>query len=306
MAKKVMLLADPGIDGAFAIALALHDPNLDVLGIGAVAGNVSADQATNNVHILLNQFDPKRLPRVGAGIPTDYPEDGRAIHGPQGLGALTFPDARRHNLLTAEKLLVELAKDNPGELTIICMGPATTLARALDFSAELPHLVQRIVMLGGSMHEPGNAGPVSEFHFWCDPAAAHQVLHCGAPITLIPLDLMRKALFSPTDLLELPADSPTRGFLRRIAPYGIAATSNLYGIEGFHLKDVLGVIGVALPDRLHVQSMAVDVESAGALTRGMSVFDRRAWVRPIPNVEVAVDVDRQGIRDYMRFVLSNT
>lgn len=306
MGKKVMLLADPGIDGAFAIALALHDSNLDVLGIGAVAGNVSADQATNNVHILLNQFDPKRLPRVGAGIPTDYPEDARAIHGPQGLGALTFPDARRHNLLTAEKLVVELAKDNPGELTIICMGPATTLARALDFSAELPHLVQRIVMLGGSMHEPGNAGPVSEFHFWCDPAAAHQVLHCGAPTTLIPLDLMRKVLFSPTDLLELPADSPTRGFLRRIAPYGIAATSNLYGIEGFHLKDVLGVIAVALPDRLHVESMAVDVETAGTLTRGMSVFDRRAWVRPIPNVEVAVDVDRQGIRDYMRFVLSNT
>ncbi|MFO0865616.1 MAG: nucleoside hydrolase [Gemmataceae bacterium] len=306
MGKKVMLLADPGIDGSFAIALALHDANLDVLGIGAVAGNVSAEQATNNVHILLNQFDPKRLPRIGVGINIEYPQHGRAIHGPQGLGALTFPDARGRNLLTAEKLVVELAKDNPGELTIICMGPCTTLARALDFSAELPDLVQRIILLGGSIHEPGNAGPVSEFHFWCDPAAAHQVLHCGTPVTLIPLDLMRKVLFSPTDLLELPADSPTRGFLRRIVPFGIAATSNLYGIEGFHLKDVLGVVAVALPDRLHTESMAVDVETSGTLTRGMSVFDRRGWIRPIPNVEVATDVDRQGVRDYMRFTLSST
>jgi len=67
---------------------------------------------------------------------------------------------------------------------------------------------------------------------------------------------------------------------------------------------VFPLSSVALPDRLHTEPMHVDVEEAGTLTRGMSVFDRRTWMRPIPNVDVATDVDRQGIRDYMRFVLS--
>jgi len=145
---------------------------------------------------------------------------------------------------------------------------------------------------------------VAEFHFYCDPPAARQVLRCGVPLTLVPLDVMRRLLFSPADLLELPnPESPTCRFLRQIVPYGIGATSNLYGIEGFHLKDVLGVIALALPQALTTRPMIVDVETRGELTRGMSVVDARRQRSGTPNVELAVDVDLPLVREYINATL---
>src|SRR5438874_1705368 len=139
--------------------------------------------------------------------------------------------------------IIDLVRQYPGEVSLVLMGPATAFARALDRDPEVAGLVERIVFLGGAWHEPGNVSPVAEFHFYCDPPAARQVLHCGAPLTLVPLDVSRKLLFSPSDLLDLPSpESRSCSFLRQIAPFGIGATSSLYGIEGFHLKDVLGLI----------------------------------------------------------------
>src|SRR5947209_1808285 len=204
MPNKVILIADPGIDGAFAVALALTDPDLDVLALLATAGNVNAEQATTNVHILVEQLDPRRWPRLGAALPVEYDMDGTRLHGPGGLGGVQFPCAELHHPHPSDRLLVDMVRQNPKEVTVICMGPLTVLARALDRDPELPHLVHRLICLGGAVHEPGNAGPVTEFHFACDPLAARQVLRCGAPITLVPLDVTRKVLFSPADLMELP------------------------------------------------------------------------------------------------------
>jgi inosine-uridine nucleoside N-ribohydrolase len=130
------------------------------------------------------------------------------------------------------------------------------------------------------------------------------VLHCGAPLTLIPLDVTRKLLFSPSDLLELETvDSRCCRLLRQIVPHGIRATSNLYGIEGFHLKDVVGIVAVSLPKALTTKAVAVDVETRGELTRGMSVIDARTWRRHTPNAELAVGVDTTAVRDYVQRVL---
>jgi inosine-uridine nucleoside N-ribohydrolase len=307
MDDKLILVNDPGIDGAFAVALALFDPDLEVLGLVATPGNVRAEQATNNIHILIEQLDPPRWPRLGAAVPVAYDLDGTRLHGPGGLGGATFPVARLHHPHPGDKLLTDLVRQNPKEITVVCMGPLTTLARAMDRDPEWPALVRRLVCLGGTMSEPGNAGPVSEFHFACDPLAARQVLRAGAPLTLIPLDVMRKVLFAPSDLLELPApESRASSFLRGIVPYGIGATSNLYGIEGFHLKDVLGIIAVALPGALSTQPMAVDVETRGELTRGMSVVDRRKGQQSEPNADMAVGVDGPAVRAYINRVLSRT
>lgn len=304
MSEKLVIIADPGIDGAFAVALALFDPALDVLGLVATPGNVSAECATKNIHILIEQLDPPRWPRLGAAPPIEFNMDGRRLHGPNGLGTTSFPCSTLHHLMPSEKVVAEFVKQHPQEVNLVCMGPCSVLARALDIFPDLPTLVKRIVCLGGAVTEPGNAGPVSEFHFACDPLSARQVLRSGAPITLIPLDVMRQVLFSPTDLLGLPADSSRAcAFLRQIVPAGIAATSSLYGIEGFHLKDVLGVVAVGRPKWLETKPAQVDVEIRGELTRGMSVFDRRAWEKTTPNVDLAVRVDSQGVRDYLKEVL---
>ncbi len=300
MAHKAVLLADPGIDGAFALALALLDPEIEVLGIAATAGNVDAKQATQNVQTIVEQVDPPRWPRLGAALPMEYEVDGTRLHGAGGLGGVSFPCAQLHRPHTSDKLLVDLIRQYPKETTVITMGPLSTLAYAFDRDPELPSLIKRLICLGGAWHEPGNATAVAEFHFYCDPVAARQVLKAGVPLTLIPLDVTRKLLFSPTDLLELPApESRTCKFLRQIVPFGIGATSNLYGIEGFHLKDVLGVIALSLQNALTTKALFVDVETRGELTKGMSVVDARRGRKEVANVDLALDVDLQSVRAYL-------
>lgn len=307
MAQKVILVADPGIDGAFAIALALHDPTLEVIGLAATAGNVPWEQATRNVQILVEQIDPPRWPRLGSASAVEYDVDGRRLHGLQGLGAESFPCAQLHHTLSSDKLLVDLVRQHPKEVVVVVMGPSTVVARALDRDVEFPSLVRRIICVGGAWREPGNASATAEFHFYCDPLAARQMLQCGAPMTLIPLDVSRQILFSPTDLLELPAsESRTCRFLRRIVPYGIGATSNAYGIEGFHLEDVIGIVALSHAEAITTRPATVDVETRGELTRGMSVVDSRPQSKVEPNVDLAVKVDVGSVRKYMESILSLT
>lgn len=307
MAHRVILVADPGIDGAFAITLALFDPDIELLGIAATAGNVSAEQATRNVQTIVEQVDPPRLPRFGAALPVDYEINGTALHGHDGLGGNDFPCAQLHHRLAADKLLTDLVRQYPKDVSIVTIGPLTALARAIDRDPELPHLVHRLICLGGAWHEPGNASAVAEFHFCCDPSAAQQVLLCGAPLTLIPLDVTRKLIFSPSDLLQLPVpESRACQFLGRVVPFGIRATSNLYGIEGYHLKDVLGITAVALHGAVSTRAVAVDVETRGELTRGMTVVDVRPTTTARPNVDLVVGVDVQAVRDYIQRILRLT
>jgi inosine-uridine nucleoside N-ribohydrolase len=302
MAQKLIVICDPGIDAAFALGLAFHDASLDVLAVAATAGNTDANQATQNVHVVVEQIDPPRWPRVGAALPVEYDVDGVRLHGEGGLGGVSFPCARLHHPHPSDKLVSDLVRQYPKEVTIVILGPLTTFARAVDRDPELPSLIQRLICVAGAWQEPGDASVVAEFHSYCDPLAARQVLKCGAPLVLIPLDVSRKLLFSPADLLELPApESRTCRFLRRIVPYGIGATSNLYGIEGFHLKDVLGIVAASLPNVLTTRPMAVDVETRGDLTRGMTVVDSRAGATP--NVEMAVGVDTTAVRRYVNQTL---
>lgn len=305
MARKLIIVGDPGIDGAFAVALALHDPELELLGLAATAGNVSAEQATRNVHILVEQLDPPRWPRLGAALPIHYDVNAVKLHGTGGLGGVDFPCAQLHHPHPSDKLISDLVHLHPKEVAIVLLGPATTFARVLDRDAEIGKLIERLIVVGGSWHEPGDAGPVAEFHFFCDPPAARQVLRCGAPITLLPLDVTRKLLFAPTELLSLPdSESRTTSFLRRIVPQGIAGAASLYGVEGFYLQDVLGLIPLVLPQALTTRPAAVDVELIGELTRGMSVFEQRWGATAKHNVELATGVDVSAVRQYIQRILS--
>ena len=304
MPRKIILIADPGIDTAFAIALALNDPALDVVGLLPTAGNVAADQATANAHTIIDVLDPHKWPRLAAALPVRYDRDGLALHGPGGLGGVTFPSATRHALQPADKILVELAHDSPRQVTVVCLGPTTTLAAALDRDPGLPAILEQTILIGGSWRVPGNAGPASEFHFALDPDAAKRVLHAELNPLVIPLDLTRRLVFSPSDLLELPnPDSRTCQFLRQITPYGIRASSNLYGIEGFHLKDVLGVVAVSMPNILTVEPHCADVETRGELTRGMLVVDVRPLVKKTPNIRIATEVTVADVRQYITRIL---
>ncbi len=305
MARKLIIVGDPGIDGAFAVALALHDPELELIGLAATSGNVSAEQATRNVHILIEQMDPPRWPRLGAALPLDYGIDAVKLHGGGGLGGVDFPCAQLHHPHPSDKLISDLVHLYPKEVAVVLMGPASAFARALDRDSDIATLVERLIVVGGSWREPGDASPVAEFHFFCDPPAAAQVLRCGAPITLLPLDVTRKLLFAPTELLELPAEeSRIVRFLRRIVPQGITGAASLYGVEGFYLQDVLGLIPLVMPKALTTRPVAADVEPRGELTRGMSVFDVRWGSTAKQNIELATGVDVPAVRQYIQRILS--
>src|SRR5262249_27441981 len=140
MARKLIIVADPGIDGAFALALALHDPDIDVLAVAATAGNVDARQATQNGHVVVEQIDPPRWPRIGAALPSEYDVERTALHGTGGLGGVSFPCAQLHHPHSSDKLISDLVRQFPKEVAIVVLGPLTTFARAIDRDPELPML----------------------------------------------------------------------------------------------------------------------------------------------------------------------
>lgn len=305
MARKVILVADPGIDTAFAIALALHDPALDVLAVVACAGNVSAARATANVNILLDRIDPPKRPRTATALAVEYDRDGTAMHGPDGFGGTNFPVVDRHAAHPADRVISELVRESPREVSIVCLGPVTTVARTFALDPDIVPLVDRLVLVGGAWHEPGNSGPRTEFHFALDPEAARAVFHLGLHPIVVPLDVTRKLVLSPSELLDYPnPESRTCRFLRQIVPYAIRASANLYGIEGLHLKDALGVVALSLPGAVRLEEHPVDVETKGELTRGMMVVDDRKTPASKPNALVGADVAVGEVRQYVTRVLA--
>lgn len=300
MPQKVILIADPGIDTSYAVAMAMNDPSLEVVGLLATAGNVPAETATQNVHILVEQIDPRRWPRLGAAPHVAYDMDGTRFHGPGGLGGVAFPCARLHHPEPSERVLIDLVREHAHDATVVVMGPMTVLARAIGQHPELPKLLERVICVGGTWHEPGNASAAAEFHVACDPLSARTVLQCGAPVAMIPLDVTRRIVYSPKQLLDPPCnDSRTCHFLRQIVPFGIRATANVYGVEGFFLKDPVGIAAIARPTALTYKSVHVEVETRGELTRGMTVVDTRATPGGPPNVQLAVGLDTAAVRGYI-------
>jgi inosine-uridine nucleoside N-ribohydrolase len=306
MPRKVILVADPGIDTSFAIALALHDPSLEVIGLLPTAGNVNATQAQANIQRLISEFDPKKWPRSGTALPVTYEMDGTALHGPDGLGGLNLPLTERHTHHVADRVLCELVRQHPREVTVLCLGPATTLATAMTRDPEIAGLMDRVILVGGCWREPGNAGPVTEFHFALDPESARQILRSSVHAVVLPLDVTRKLTFSPTELLELPnPESRTCQFLRQIVPYGIRASMQLHGMEGMHLKDVVGVAMLALPGAVTLEERILDIETRGELTRGMLIVDSRNQPHPRPNGFLGVDLAVGEVHQWIARTLRN-
>jgi inosine-uridine nucleoside N-ribohydrolase len=304
MTRKVIIIADPGIDTSVAIALALHDPNLDVVGLLPCAGNISAEQATMNVKILTDVLDPKKWPKTASAVPVQFELDGTSSHGPTGFGDLTFPVSMRNPPPPADKVLIDLIREHPRDVSIINMGPCTTLRHALNRDGEWPKLVERVVIVGGAHREPGNSGPVSEFHFWLDPDAVKEVVAADINPVIVPLDVTRKLIFSPTELLDLPnPTSKAVSFLRQIVPFALRTSMSQYGIEGYHLKDVLGLAAIALPGSVSTSPKFAEIETKGEHTRGMLVVDDRRNPAGSPNIQLGVGAAIGEIRQYIDRIL---
>jgi inosine-uridine nucleoside N-ribohydrolase len=299
VARKVILDVDPGIDDALAVALALFDPRLDVLAVTATGGNVSAQQATTNVQTIIEQLDPPRLPRLGAApLDTSLAEDGRQLHGSDGLGNANFPVAELHNMHPAEKVLCDEVRASPEEITIIASGPLTNIARAMQRDPNFAAMVGRLVIVGGTVTGPGNVTPAAEFNMYCDPLSARMVLRSRMTKTLVPLEVTSQYIMTFDQFDLLPAETTRVGaFLRLVLPYAFRSHRQVLGLEGTYIDGALGVIAASNPELFETRDMAGDVETQGELTAGATVFDRRQARQWRSNMDVVTNLDLAAVKD---------
>ncbi len=299
MPRKVILDVDPGIDDAVALAIALFDPRLDVLAVTATGGNVTPEQATANVQAVVGLLDPPKLPRIGVA-PADVllPEKTVNLHGPGGLGGADLPRARLHAGHPSEKLIHEIVRANPGEVTILALGPLTNIARVIGRDPAITEQIGELVISGGTHSARGSTTPVADFNFYCDPEAARQVIRQPLTKTLVPLETTGRVVLGFDFLEQVPDDSSRAGnLLHRILPHAFRAHRQLLGTEGIRLHDAVAVASLLHPELFERTTVGADVETSGELTTGMLVLDRREVNRWKRNVDLLVDVDTGGVRD---------
>jgi purine nucleosidase len=225
-------------------------------------------------------------------------EDGRQLHGGDGLGNADFPVAELHNLHPAEKVLCDEVRAAPEEITIICSGPLTNIARAMQREPNFASMVGRLVIVGGSVTGPGNITPAAEFNMYCDPLSARVVLRSRMTKTLVPLEVTSQYVMTFDLFDQLPPETTRVGaFLRRILPYAFRSHRQVLGLEGIHLDGALGVVAVSNPELFETRDMAGDVETQGELTAGATIFDRRQSQQWRSNIDVATAMDVTAAKD---------
>ncbi|TWU38775.1 Pyrimidine-specific ribonucleoside hydrolase RihA [Novipirellula aureliae] len=300
MTRKIIIDCDPGIDDAVALCMALFDPRLDVLAITATAGAVDSDQATANVTSILQHLDPQRYPRIGkAAVPEDAPVvDDRYLNGNDGLGGCDFHDSGRQHLPPSEKVIAELLRKYPDEVTVLCLGPLTNLARLSRRDPTVLELLDKVVISGGAISHAGNATAAAEFNMFFDAVGASEVFASATTKSMVPLDLSDSVRFG-VDLLEkLPSKETRAGqFLHKLFSHAFLAAHEQLGRELIPLYDATTLLAILEPELFQWTNMAAKVETTGQLTRGMTVFDRRLRRKWPLNVEVATKIDGEAAKD---------
>ena len=319
MPQKLIIDADPGIGDALAIAAALLDPDLDLIALTAVGGCVSPEQAWRNLQSVVEAIDPSKWPRIGVSDSgqrlqeaevacADSPEwmqRQRCLNGPEGLGDWKPIIADLHHPKDAAKLMTELARQHPQEIVLLTLGPLTNLAVACDRDAEFLGRLQGVVSLAGAVTAPGNITPAAEFNVLHHAEAARLVLRYPATKTLVPLDVSQRAMltFEQFDRLNLTDETRCGHLLRQLIPFSLRAHHQYLGVEGMWLPELTALASIARPKLFQRATMAIDVETDGKLTRGMTVFDRRAKPSWRGNIDVLHDVDTQGVLDYLTSIV---
>jgi purine nucleosidase len=300
MPRKVIIDCDPGIDDALALTLALFDPRLEVVAVTAVAGNVPAERVTTNVQAVVERLDPPRYPRLGSATPAeDVPYiDGRQIHGPDGLGGMDLAVSKLARQHASEKLICDEVRAAAGDVTILCLGPLTNLARALAREPDLAEQMSRVVIRGGSVKLVGNATPCAEFNIYADPVSARAVFKSATAKTLIPLDVTEQVVWG-LDLLDKLPDEMTRAgkLLRGMLPYLFRAHRQHLGLESIRLHDAVALVAVLHPELFHTEDLPADVEVSGEITLGATIFDRRPNAPHRADLEVALEIDTAAVAD---------
>ncbi|GLY66875.1 nucleoside hydrolase [Amycolatopsis taiwanensis] len=313
MGQKLIIDTDPGVDDAFAIALAALSEDVELLGVTTVFGNVSLPDTTRNALRLLALCGRSDVP-VGAGAdrPLVHPQRSRAtrIHGADGLSGrssmLPEPTREAHRA-GAVNLLAELLETADEPVTIAAIGPLTNIALLLATHPGAREHIDRIVIMGGGLNG-GNSTPVAEFNIWSDPEAARRVLVAeDVPCVLVPLDLTLRCAVDSAWLAKLAAAGAVGSALTALTPDYVASYRKVLGFDGMAMHDAVAVAEAIRPGILRTEPFPIEIDCTSGPGRGATLVDRRPGLArdeaegPVPagTVHVAVDTDLDGLRAFV-------
>ena len=300
-------MGEPGteIDDGFALALAVADAGISLELVTTVNGNTDVDTAT--------RLTMQLLERLGVSVPVARGAMAPLLRAhprsPEGTEVVLPPGADRsgREISHAARHLVERVMADPGELTVVAIGPLTNVALALALEPRLATTVKEIVIMGGVYLGHTNLAEMpGEFNFWVDPEAASMVLASGAPLRLVGLDVTRQVRLGPDDATRLREEGGSFGAFAADCTEGWIdhlrreASGEQRVQDTVAVHDPVAVAAVTRPDLLSWRDASVAVETAGERTRGVAVADLlTGHVPPRANCRIAVDVDVDGVRDHL-------
>ncbi len=312
--RKFIIDTDTASDDAVALLMALRAPEVEVVGITTVCGNVPVEQGTRNALFTVELSGTHCPVHQGADRPLlREPVHATFFHGQDGLGDRDYPapssSAAPGHAVAA---LIDLIRGTPG-VTLVTLGPLTNVALALSQAPDIARHVHRCVVMGGAPCTIGNVTPAAEYNVWADPEAARAVFHSGLPIEMVGWQLCRGAAnlsFEEIDLV-LSFATPHARFAIECNRTAIEANRVQSGDLGLSLPDPVAM-AVALDPGICTRKSShyVDVEIHSELTRGMTVVDaldvaadeRNAvvWGRLLrrpPNVSVCWEIDIRAFKE---------
>lgn len=292
--KHIILDTDPGIDDSLAILLAAASPEIVLDGVVSVHGNVSTEQTTRNALAVLELAKSSHVPVYkGCALPLVKesllsPE----THGDSGLGYAELPEPpTQPQAGHGSDYIIEQIMSRPGEITLVCIGPLTNIALAIRQEPRVVQNVKEVFIMGGAIQHPGNTTAQAEYNTFVDPHAAHIVFHSGMPMTLTPLDVTYRCIFTQVDLKRLQKiDSPVTKFIADSTRFYMEFHDEYQSIQGCVINDPMTLALTYMPEICDYQDLVVDVDLSTGVGLGNTFADFYNYEKKPKNMKVALGV----------------
>jgi len=294
--QKIWFDTDPGFDDWMAWALLEAEPQFELLGVSVVAGNAPLAITLPNALSIKALHGFKTPVFAGCDRPLAQAQvTAQDVLGAHGMATTGAPLPENRTGLSpghGVQALMAAVRAQPGEVTLLAVGPLTNVATAFALAPELPSLLRQLVIMGGST-VGGNATAAAEFNIYADPEAAARVFDSGIPVVMFGLNACRQLAVGTAHVEQIrhlpgPAATIFTGYLD-----GYVEIARQRGRPAQALYDPTPVVWLARPELFELQPGRVDIELAGRFTRGMTVCDLRPPALPRANARVALQA--QGV-----------
>ena len=300
MTRRFLIDTDTGSDDAVALVMALRHPDIEVVGITTVAGNVPLQMATQNALYTLEQCGRSIPVPVYAGCAKPMLREivtAQNVHGMDGMGDMGLPlHSRQPAASHAVPKLIELIHQYANDITLVTLGPLTNIALAVMLDPSIAKLVSRCVVMGGTSDNVGNMSLAGEYNIWADPEAARIVFESGLPIMMVGWDISRKyAVIAPEDAAAIRAiDTPLAHFC-----LDINAVVNKFCLEetqlaGFDLPDPIAMavaIDPTVATQIYRRHVIVDLGEGHS--RGQILIDHHGQLNRSHKADLVVEASRE-------------